>query len=220
MPDGAHKGSFVQAYNAQIAVDSEAQIIVAAEITQQSNDKQQLAPMLDQVRQNAGASPVACSADTGYWSPEQVTDGRVEGIDLHVATGRDKHGTSAAPIQVPDEDDLLQQMKQKLQSEAGRAVYKMRKAIVEPVFGQIKECRHFRRFSLRGLENVQAEWTLVCLTHNLLKLYRSRSLSGIAPSKQESTTYEPSLVCKLLILGCRLLIPDRLLDGSIQMSAA
>ena len=64
-------------------------------------------------------------------------------------------------------------MKQKLQSEAGRAVYKMRKAIVEPVFGQIKECRHFRRFSLRGLENVQAEWTLVCLTHNLLKLYRS-----------------------------------------------
>ena len=173
MPDGAHKGSFVQAYNAQIAVDSEAQIIVAAEITQQSNDKQQLAPMLDQVRQNAGASPVACSADTGYWSPEQVTDGRVEGIDLHVATGRDKHGTSAAPIQVPDEDDLLQQMKQKLQSEAGRAVYKMRKAIVEPVFGQIKECRHFRRFSLRGLENVQAEWTLVCLTHNLLKLYRA-----------------------------------------------
>ena len=66
-------------------------------------------------------------------------------------------------------------MKQKLQSEAGRAVYKMRKAIVEPVFGQIKECRHFRRFSLRGLENVQAEWTLVCLTHNLLKLYRSSS---------------------------------------------
>ena len=179
MPDGAHKGSFVQAYNAQIAVDSEAQSIVAADITQQSNDKQQLAPMLDQVRQNTGASPVACSADTGYWSPEQVTDKRVEGIDLHVATGRDKHGASAAPIQVSDEDDLLQQMKQKLQSEAGRAVYKMRKAIVEPVFGQIKECRHFRRFSLRGLENVQAEWTLVCLTHNLLKLYRSRSLSGI-----------------------------------------
>ena len=88
MPDGAHKGSFVQAYNAQIAVDSEAQIIVAADITQQSNDKRQLAPMLDRVRQNTGASPVACSADTGYWSPEQFTDQRVEGIDLHVATGR------------------------------------------------------------------------------------------------------------------------------------
>ena len=138
MPDGAHKGSFLQAYNAQIAVDSEAQIIVAADITQQSNDKQQLAPMLDQVKQNTGASPVASSADTGYWSPEQVTDKRVEGIDLHVATGRNKHGALAEPIQVSDEDDLLQQMKQKLQSEAGRAVYKMRKAIVEPVFGQIK----------------------------------------------------------------------------------
>ena len=192
MPDGAHKGSFVQAYNAQIAVDSEAQIIVAAEITQQSNDKQQLAPMLDQVRQNAGASPVACSADTGYWSPEQVTDGRVEGIDLHVATGRDKHGTSAAPIQVPDEDDLLQQMKQKLQSEAGRAVYKMRKAIVEPVFGQIKECRHFRRFSLRGLENVQAEWTLVCLTHNLLKLYRSRRVDTDVGSMNQGAGFTES----------------------------
>ena len=151
MPDGAHKGSFLQAYNAQIAVDSEAQIIVAADITQQSNDKQQLAPMLDQVKQNTGASPVASSADTGYWSPEQVTDKRVEGIDLHVATGRNKHGALAEPIQVSDEDDLLQQMKQKLQSEAGRAVYKMRKAIVEPVFGQIKECRHFRG-------SVSADW--------------------------------------------------------------
>ena len=220
MPDGAHKGSFVQAYNAQIAVDSEAQIIVAAEITQQSNDKQQLAPMLDQVRQNAGASPVACSADTGYWSPEQVTDGRVEGIDLHVATGRDKHGTSAAPIQVPDEDDLLQQMKTETSKRGRPGSLQDAQGDCGTGIRQIKECRHFRRFSLRGLENVQAEWTLVCLTHNLLKLYRSRSLSGIAPSKQESTTYEPSSVCKLLILGCRLLIPDRLLDGSIQMSAA
>ncbi len=64
-------------------------------------------------------------------------------------------------------------MKQKLQTDAGRAIYKMRKAIVEPVFGQIKECRHFRRFSFRGLENVKAEWKLVCLTHNILKLFRS-----------------------------------------------
>ncbi len=153
-------------------MDSEAQIIVAADITQQSNDKRQLAPMLDQVRQNTGASPVASSADTGYWSPEQLTDKRVEGIDLHVATGREKQGASAEPIPVSDEDDLLQQMKQKLQSEAGRAVYKMRKAIVEPVFGQVKECRRFRRFSIRGLENAQAEWQLVCLTHNILKLFR------------------------------------------------
>jgi hypothetical protein len=176
MPDGAHKGSFVQAYNAQIAVDSEAQIIVAAEITQDRNDKQQLAPMFEQVEKNTGAKPVAGSADNGYWSPAQVADKRVEGIDLHVATGRDKHGTSEeiAPATDPVKAAAtLEQMKQKLQTDAGRAIYKMRKAIVEPVFGQIKECRHFRRFSLRGLENVRAEWKLVCLTHNILKLFRS-----------------------------------------------
>jgi len=176
MPDGAHKGSFVQAYNAQIAVDAEAQIIVAAEVTQEANDKQQLAPMLEQVQQNTGVKPVASSEDAGYWSPEQVADKRVAGIDLHVATGRDKHGIAeetAPSTDATTEATALNQMKQKLQTEAGRAIYKMRKAIVEPVFGQIKECRNFRRFSLRGLKNVRAEWKLVCLTHNILKLFRS-----------------------------------------------
>lgn len=183
MPDGAHKGSFVQAYNAQIAVDSEAQIIVAAEITQDCNDKQQLAPMFAQVEKNTGAKPAAGSADNGYWTPAQVADKRVEGIDLHVATGRDKHGTveeTAPSTDTVTDATALKQMKQKLQSDAGRAIYKMRKAIVEPVFGQIKECRHFRRFSLRGLENVRAEWTLVCLTHNILKLFRSGRFQAAA----------------------------------------
>lgn len=176
MADGANKGSFVQAYNAQIAVDAETQIIVAADVTQQVNDKQQLAPMFEQVEKNTGTKPAAGSADNGYWSPEQIADKRVEGIDLHVATGRDKHGASEeiTPSSDPAKAaTALEQMKQKLKSDAGRAVYKMRKAIVEPVFGQIKECRNFRRFSLRGLENVKAEWSLVCLTHNLLKLFRS-----------------------------------------------
>ena len=177
MPDGAHKGSFVQAYNAQIAVDSQAQIIVAADITQDCNDKQQLAPLLEQVEKNTGAKPTAASADTGYCSTEQITDKRVEGIDLHVATKRDKHGASPKSVrpstEPPEDASVLEQMKKKLQGEAGRAVYKMRKAIVEPVFGQIKECRRFRRFSFRGRVKVQAEWKLVCLTHNLLKLFRS-----------------------------------------------
>ena len=176
MADGANKGSFVQAYNAQIAVDAEAQIIVAAEVTQQVNDKQQLAPMFEQVEKNTGTKPEAGSADNGYWAPEQVADKRVEGIELHVATGRDKHGASEkmAPSTDPVKAaTVLEQMKQKLQTAAGREIYKMRKAIVEPVFGQIKECRHFRRFSLRGFENVRAEWKLVCLTHNILKLFRS-----------------------------------------------
>ena len=164
-------------------MDAEAQIIVAADVTQEVNDKQQLAPMFEQVEKNTGAKPVAGSADNGYWAPEQVADKRVEGIDLHVATGRDKHGTEQnAPSTDPDKAaTTLEQMKQKLQTDAGRAIYKMRKAIVEPVFGQIKECRHFRRFSFRGLENVKAEWKLVCLAHNILKLFRSgRGFQAVA----------------------------------------
>jgi hypothetical protein len=167
----------VQGYNAQIAVDGEAQVIVAAEVTQQSNDKQQLMPLLEQVKQNVGAQPQAVSADNGYWNGKQVEDARVQGIDLYVA-GKQKHGQ---PSKAGDEDaressaeaELLEQMKQKLNTEAGRALYRMRKAIVEPVFGQIKEWRGFRRFLLRGLQKVRAEWKLICLTHNLLKLFRS-----------------------------------------------
>ena len=96
MPDGGRKGSFVQAYNAQIAVDSAQQIVVAAEITQESNDKQQLAPMLERVAQNMGAKPQAATADTGYFSESQVTDERVHGIELYVAIGKQKHGEDQA----------------------------------------------------------------------------------------------------------------------------
>jgi Transposase DDE domain/Transposase domain (DUF772) len=178
MPDGSHKGSFVQGYNAQIAVDGKAQVIVAAEVTQQSNDTQQLVPMLEQVKNNVGAQPQVASADNGYWNAKQVGDARVQGIDLHVATGKQKHGEPSKagdedPMESSAEASLLEQMKQKLKTEAGRDLYRMRKAIVEPVFGQIKEWRGFRRFLLRGLQKVRAEWKLICLTHNLLKLFRS-----------------------------------------------
>jgi DNA repair exonuclease SbcCD ATPase subunit len=176
MPDGAHKGSFVQAYNTQIVVDSQAQIIVAAEITQETNDKQQLAPMLAQVEQNLGAKPEAASADTGYWSEVQVNDERLKGIELYVATGKQKHseadGERPSGTEAPGTSPR-EKMKQKLASAAGRDIYRMRKAIVEPVFGQIKEWRRFSRFSLRGESKVRAEWKLICLTHNLLKLFRS-----------------------------------------------
>ena len=182
MPDGGRKGSFVQAYNAQIAVDSAQQIIVAAEITQDSNDKQQLAPMLERVAQNMGTKPVAATADAGYFSEEQLTDKRVEGIELYVATGKQKHGEeeppdamehgdlSAVPVK---SDSEKEKMKQRLKTGAGRTLYKMRKAIVEPVFGQIKAARGIRALLLRGIGKVQAEWKLICATHNLLKLFRS-----------------------------------------------
>ena len=174
MPDGANKGSFVQGYNAQIAVDAQAQIIVAADLTIESNDKQQLLPMLAQVKTNIGRKPDNVSADAGYWSEANVTDQSTEEINLHIATGRMKHGEVVVPTigPPPQQATVKEAMHHKLRTEAGRAVYKMRKAIVEPVFGQIKERRGFRRFSLRGEDNVRCEWKLVCLTSNLLKLFR------------------------------------------------
>jgi len=175
MPDGANKGSFVQGYNAQIAVDSASQVIVAAEITQETNDKKQLLPMIALVAANLKQKPEKVSADTGYFSEANVTDESVKAVDLYVATGRDKHGdrleTSSDPP--PSGASPKEAMREKLRTEAGRAVYKMRKAIVEPVFGQIKEQRGFRRFSLRGKENVSREWKLVCAVSNLLKLFRA-----------------------------------------------
>ena len=182
MPDGANKGSFVQVYNAQIAFDSASQVIVAAEITQETNDKKQLIPMIAQIVTNLEQKPEKVSADTGYFSEANVTDESVAGIDLHVATGRLKHGDVIEPATGPPPENATaeQAMAHKLRTEAGRAIYKMRKAIAEPVFGQIKERRGFRRFSLRGLTNVRAEWKLVCATANLLKLYRYGGIPAAA----------------------------------------
>ena len=181
MKDGATK-EFVQAYNAQAAVDSEAQVIVAAEVTQEANDKQQLVPMLEQVKIVTGSHPQQATADSGYFSEAQVTDRRLEGIDLLVAPDRQKHGGQLPLVPGPPVENLpalsptlspAQAMRHKLQTLPGRAIYKMRKAVVEPVFGQIKEQRGFRKFLLRGLLNVKGEWKLICATHNLLKLYRT-----------------------------------------------
>jgi transposase len=175
MPDGSHKGSFVQGYNAQAAVDSQAQVIVAAEVVQATNDKQQLVPLVEQAEANLGQKPVAVSADSGYWSEANVTAEGVAGIDLYVATGRKKDEEKNEPDSEspPENVSAKENMASKLRTGEGQAVYKMRKAIVEPVFGQMKEARGIRRFSLRGLAKVRAEWQLICLTHNLLKLYRS-----------------------------------------------
>ncbi len=148
---------------------------MAAEVSQETTDNCQLLPMLDQVKQNLGRKPDAASADAGYWSKANVTDESVAGIDLHIATGRDKHEKTIETATEPPSDQATARevMCHRLRTEAGRSIYKMRKAIVEPVFGQIKERRGFRRFSLRGLDNVRREWKLVCLTSNLLKLFGS-----------------------------------------------
>lgn len=194
MMDGATK-SFTQAYNAQAAVDSHAQIVVAAALTQEANDKKQLLPMLEQVEQNLGRKPEQASADAGYFSEAAVTDEKVAGIELLVPPDRQKHGKGSEPENViadietkaaaqpqsqsagesmpPPARSAAETMRDKLRTTAGRAVYKMRKAVVEPVFGQIKQVRGLRGFSMRGREKVSAEWQIMCLTHNLLKLFRA-----------------------------------------------
>jgi transposase len=166
--------SFEQCYNAQAAVDAKTQFIVAAAVTQDCNDKQQLVPMVDTIRQTTGRAPKKLLADAGYCSESNFTDESVKGIDLFIACDRQKHGDTPATAlrgRIPNNLSAVERMKRKLRTKAGRAVYKARKYIVEPVFGQIKQARNIRQLLLRGLENVSCEWQLICLTHNLRKMY-------------------------------------------------
>jgi hypothetical protein len=294
MLDGASK-AFTQAYNGQIAVDADNQVIIAAALTQEANDVNQLLPMIEQIQANTGELPKKLSADAGYFSEKNLTDDRLEGIDLFVPCRRQKHGAVArslsekgvdprisanphefcgrvytlctpvscekpafwrsrdhsrrfaeirgsfprqAPRQATSPDTtvaltsedvhdangvgaatdeqinpqvnvneegpsvinpsidhhspvdankpltnpplatpgvtLRQQMTQKLSTTDGKAVYGKRKTIVEPVFGQIKEPRGFRRFSFRGLPKASAEFKFVCAIHNLLKIFKRK----------------------------------------------
>jgi transposase len=180
MKDGA-TGSFEQSYNAQIAVDGQAQIIVAATLTQAANDKQQLVPVLAEVKTNIGRWPEKVTADSGYFSTAAVTSEALSSVDLYVTPDRSKKTAelaelpAASPPPFELDQDVIARMREKLKTEIGRATYKQRKMIVEPVFGQVKEVRGFRRFSFRGLKKNEAEWNLICLTHNLLKLFRGKS---------------------------------------------
>ena len=178
MKDGA-TGSFEQSYNGQIAVDGQAQIIIAATLTQAANDKQQLVPVLAEVKTNLGRLPEKVTADSGYFSVAAVTNEALSSVDLYVTPDSGKKTeqelATESPPPTEGEQEVKAQMREKVKSESGRAVYKRRKMIVEPVFGQVKEVRGFRRFSFRGLQKNEAEWSLICLTHNLLKLFRGKS---------------------------------------------
>jgi len=175
MKDGASK-SFEQAYNCQVASDEHAQIIVGTNVTQETNDKQQVKPVIEEVKERTGQTPKTASLDAGYYSDENVAYLESEKIDGYIATGRQKHGEKIPPAprgRIPKDATTKEKMARKLRTQKGRATYSKRKQIVEPVFGQIKEPRGFRRFSLRGLADVTCEWDIVCLTHNLLKLFRN-----------------------------------------------
>src|ERR1700742_811158 len=162
------KDGFVQAYNAQAAVDAGAQIIVAHELTQCGNDQGQLTPLIEAIENNLGRKPDQASADSGYCSESNLEALEAHGVDGYVAPGRAKHPTAAnGKIGGP----LTQRMRKKIDDGGFETPYRLRKQVVEPVFGQIKQARGFRQFLLRGVEKVRAEWAMICTTHNLLKLF-------------------------------------------------
>jgi transposase len=168
-PDG-----FVQAYNAQIAVDAQ-HLIVGQAVTQETNDKKQLLPMITIIEEQSGATPTQLLADAGYCSDENFAAIADTSIDAYISTRKQKHGERPGPCPrgpLPKTATRVDRMSRKLHRKVGAAVYAARKAIVEPVIGQIKQARGFRQFLLRGLANVQGEWSLVCTTHNILKMYR------------------------------------------------
>jgi transposase len=168
-PDG-----FVQAYNVQVAVNDD-YLIVGHAITQQTNDKKQLMPMITVIEQQAGEPPRQVLADAGYCSDESLAAVAETTIDAFISTRKQTHGERPGPCPrgpLPKDATRVDRMARKLQTKAGAAVYAARKAIVEPVIGQIKHARGFRQFLLRGVEQARAEWALVCTTHNILKLYR------------------------------------------------
>jgi hypothetical protein len=167
------KKTFVQAYNAQAAVDSKSQVIVANDVTNQSNDKQQVKPMVSAIRANLDVVPDHLSADTGYFSKNNVEWLIKEKIAPYIPPKKQKHNQPRVSPRGPITPDMTvaQLMERKLRTKRGQEFYKKRKTIVEPVFGQIKEAMGFRQFLLRGLAKVKAEWDLVCLCHNLKKLH-------------------------------------------------
>jgi transposase len=183
----SNKG-FDYSYNAQAVVDGAEQIIVAAEVTRAANDKQQAVPMARAALDNLEAAgikrpaaadgtvvPIPNTADTGYFSAQAIADLEQVGLDPYIAVERQKHHEASVvsePTAATAEASAKEKMRQKLGSATGRALYAARKRIVEPVFGQTKGARGIRGFLLRGLEKVAAEWQLICLTHNLLKIWR------------------------------------------------
>ena len=193
------RDGFVQAYNAQAAVDAQAQIIVAQDVTQSAVDCGQLVPMVDAVEKNLGRKPEQASADSGYCSEANLEALESRRVDGYVATGRAKDATkdeiaieaidacaatnSPQPTKPPTR---VEAMRAKIKAGGHSSPYRLRKQLPEPVFGQIKQARGFRQFLMRGLEKVQAEWALICTAHNILKLVQGRSLSAAKLMSQKA----------------------------------
>lgn len=177
MPDSADKSSFVQAYNAQLAVNR-AQIIVATTVTNNPIDNPHLPEVVHLIEQNTGRYPDEMSWDAGYAKRSNLVLMDELGIDAYVSTRKNKRDRidEKNPVgRPPKSDDPLVFMTRKVQTPRGKQRYALRKQIVEPVIGQLKEVMRFRRFLLRGLALVNMEWSLACTAHNLRKLWTARA---------------------------------------------
>ena len=183
-------GAYHQCFNGQAIVDSKTQVIVVAELSDQAPDAEQLAPALDQLDENLDAIGVelpegaVLTADGGYFSADNVMTTVVHGLDPFIATGRFKHSEPQPPASrgpIPKDATPKQQMARKVRSKKGRAVYARRKAIVEPVFGQMDTVQDARRLLLRGKQAARDQWRFHCAVHNLLKLHRAGGLPLIGP---------------------------------------
>jgi len=166
---------FVQAYNAQIAVEPDFQLIVGQQVTQAANDKQQMQPLVEVIQEQSGQKPAEVVSDSGYCSEANLKYLEKKTIEGFVAVDRESYRDREQPCPrgpLPTGATRVDRMRRKLQTKKGAAIYSTRKTIVEPVFGQIKQARGFRQFLLRGLKKVQGEWAIICLTHNILKLHR------------------------------------------------
>jgi transposase len=176
-----------QCGNAQ-AVANEHQIILAADVTDQANDKRQMVPMVEQTRANLDAAGIeeaiaAMLADAGYYSEANTAALEGDGIGAYVATERLKHNEKVATAprgRIPKGATPKQRMARKLRTKKGRELYAKRKGMIEPIFGQLKQVLGFRQFSLRGLAAMRGEWRLMCLVHNLLKLWRKGQAVALA----------------------------------------
>jgi transposase len=166
------KDGFVQGYNAQAAVDADSQVIVAQDVDAQQSDMHHLEPMVEQIRQHTGRLPKEISADAGCCTEDNLRAMRRRRVRAYIATGRLKHDPAETAKTEPRRKGAWTlAMRTRLRRAGHRSRYRLRKQTVEPVFGQMKECRGFRRFLLRGLEKARAEWSLACVAHNLLKLF-------------------------------------------------
>jgi hypothetical protein len=174
MPASDAKGSVVQGYNCQAAVDARAQIIGAADVTDDANDEQHAQPMLTQVLAQTGQVPRTVTMDAGYFSEANVVAITALGCLPLIPPDRQCHGhvvPAASRGRPPADVSVADRMRRTLRTTRGRRLYARRKAIVEPVFGQIKQGRGYRQFLLRGMQQVRGEWALICTTHNLRKLW-------------------------------------------------